>query len=1293
MNTSNKKPEEVSVLLSTIISMILLLSFFASSSAFGRDKISASKTFGAERDRLGITLSSKTVLKLEVLPETFKDGTKLTLSEADVIPYNKDIIGLLSVKIENDDITHKIKKPLIIKAFPVNAIDQSRVEMIQAFILKTKKSGKQYWSRVPFRVDKIEDSINLFIEEPGIYKIQYSKLKVGNSGTEGFFKLNKPNKSGGDADFSLYFTGTGDDVYFFVEDEFGYNLWDESEDGVTTITSSGWFSKPIDDSHFINIKDLAYLKDRGKFEVTCYDQNVGWFDDELWGAWFIRDQDSISSDKDLIKRLLDKYSPCVYFGNYNKSLQADKNPWGYNNEMATENGEIYYPVDIRDFVKDYSKALFTDNGFYDDYHVSVGDEIGKVWSNKLEMVLENANIIKEDSNNGIDVALYNDKGLKFGITRTLYSGSEKYELLEFEGTEQESYLAAIDTNPSYPKGTYDFSGLQNKSKIYGTAYEYKEYIFLTYFFYYPFDPKNGDDNRFKSELSRHSGDWERFVVVLNKDNNAIQDSKAVGAFFFHHLSDQTFTYYEDDLDNEKFSWNNEKTCPGAYVQWGSVEKTNNHPNVYIAQGSHGIYFRQGSYAVKVWGATLSEYAGGQAKKEYIIDKNLIYLPRLSEIDTKSNNPEFGFLLFSGAIAQIFLSYNDICFPPYNDVWYAVDKYCFDGNGVFKPKNNVSDYLSITTPTVSITNPQENAILIGTVEVAASASAISNIEKVEFYLDNIFQQADSSKPYSWNWDTKNSTNGHNQLKAKAYDIAGNVGESPPISVTVNNTSDNKSPNIPTDLAQYKSNGVTGIAVGGSTNERTVVMKGKVTDPDNNPVSLEVEFKPVGTSFSNTPSPEGVSGGTVASGQIAVVTCYGLADGQYHWQARAKDSKGAVSNWLSAGGNSESVPDFIVSASSLGNYPPVVTVNAPNGGETLKVGTSYEIKWTATDTTGTIQRIDIYRSNDDGGSWSTIASNETNDGSYLWTPSTQTAQGRIKVEATDSFGAKGNDMSNGNFSVVSNCQAPSVPTLYSITSSSNSYYVTWSAASGASYYNLQEDDSSSFSSPMVVYTNNGLSWYSGDKLPGTYYYRVKAINNCGESGWSSTQSVTIKANQGPGEIIALSPADGAVNQPLSLTLSWSASHAGGESLRYNVYVVEADTTIFYPNNIKSFEQTGKTYSISSIPYNTVISWGIEAIDDTGDRRFSSMFHFTTIGDNGAPTGSILINNGAASTTSYSVTLNLSATDSGSGVRDMRLSNDGTHWTEWVRFSTQYSWNMADTNYGGQYGFVLVHRELEF
>jgi PKD repeat protein len=109
--------------------------------------------------------------------------------------------------------------------------------------------------------------------------------------------------------------------------------------------------------------------------------------------------------------------------------------------------------------------------------------------------------------------------------------------------------------------------------------------------------------------------------------------------------------------------------------------------------------------------------------------------------------------------------------------------------------------------------------------------------------------------------------------------------------------------------------------------------------------------------------------------------------------------------------------------------------------------------------------------------------------------------------------------------------------------------------------------------------------------------------------------------------------------------------------------------------------------------MISWGIEAIDDTGDTRFSSMFHFTTIGDSSPPSGSILINNGDSSTTSYSVTLNLSATDSDSGVAYMRFSNDGVSWTDWKFYSSEYVWNLADLRYGGQYGLTTYTVFVKF
>ena len=424
----------------------------------------------------------------------------------------------------------------------------------------------------------------------------------------------------------------------------------------------------------------------------CYDQDV-YFDDGLWSAWFIRDHDSIGKEAVDIKDLLDTYAPYVFYGNHKSSDEKD-NPWGYGDEF--KNGEIYYPVDIRELVTTYAPDLTTDG--VSDYHVTVGTQWGDAFKTRGNSCISNAQTIKTNNSKGIDIASYNDGSFAYGITRNWSFASSQYELLEFEGPDETPYISEINLNK--------FSSLSNDSKIYGTAYKKNEYIFLQYFFYYPFDPKNGKS--WISELiSRHAGDRERFVVVLEKANN-IEESQPKGSYFFHHLKNQEFSFYGDDLkaDKKKFSWNEKGKSPGAYVEWGKVTKTGTHPHIYIAQGSHGIYFREGSYTVDVpntiFSKDLKEYAGGQSEKTYSTgDGNLIYLPRLSEIDTEKNNTEFSFLLFSGVVAQTSgLLDQKIYFPPYDDVWYAVDKYCFNDNGEFEPKNNVSDNLVIIEHTLT-----------------------------------------------------------------------------------------------------------------------------------------------------------------------------------------------------------------------------------------------------------------------------------------------------------------------------------------------------------------------------------------------------------------------------------------------------------------------------------------------------------------------------------------------------------------------------------------------------------------
>jgi len=66
-----------------------------------------------------------------------------------------------------------------------------------------------------------------------------------------------------------------------------------------------------------------------------------------------------------------------------------------------------------------------------------------------------------------------------------------------------------------------------------------------------------------------------------------------------------------------------------------------------------------------------------------------------------------------------------------------------------------------------------------------------------------------------------------------------------------------------------------------------------------------------------------------------------------------------------------------------------------------------------------------------------------------------------------------------------------------------------------------------------------------------------------------------------------------------------------------------------------------------------------------------------DKGAPaSGAIAINNGAASTSSLIVTINsLTATDTGSGLSEMRFSNDNLTWSAWESYAaTKSNWDLS-------------------
>src|SRR5205809_492696 len=91
------------------------------------------------------------------------------------------------------------------------------------------------------------------------------------------------------------------------------------------------------------------------------------------------------------------------------------------------------------------------------------------------------------------------------------------------------------------------------------------------------------------------------------------------------------------------------------------------------------------------------------------------------------------------------------------------------------------------PTVSLTAPANGVTVTGsTVTVSANASDNVGVARVQFRLDGAnLGAALTTPPYSISWNTTTATNASHTLTAQAFDAAGNVGSSAPVTVTVSN----------------------------------------------------------------------------------------------------------------------------------------------------------------------------------------------------------------------------------------------------------------------------------------------------------------------------------------------------------------------------------------------------------------------------------------------------------------------------------------------------------------------------
>jgi len=166
--------------------------------------------------------------------------------------------------------------------------------------------------------------------------------------------------------------------------------------------------------------------------------------------------------------------------------------------------------------------------------------------------------------------------------------------------------------------------------------------------------------------------------------------------------------------------------------------------------------------------------------------------------------------------------------------------------------------------------------------------------------------------------------------------------------------------------------------------------------------------------------------------------------------------------------------------------------------------------------------------------------------------------------------------------------------------------WNAAKGAASYKVQVATDSRFS--RLVIDQSGVRSTSVTvrlKTNTKYWWRVKAVNDDGESPWSSAPNywsfTTLVVPPTP-----LEPRDGATNVSTTPTLRWNDSNDNkAKSYRVQVSTNPNFATIVFDRTVTT---TSATVS-PALETNTKYWWRVKAIGENSESSWSVVWSFTT------------------------------------------------------------------------------------
>jgi fibronectin type 3 domain-containing protein len=278
-------------------------------------------------------------------------------------------------------------------------------------------------------------------------------------------------------------------------------------------------------------------------------------------------------------------------------------------------------------------------------------------------------------------------------------------------------------------------------------------------------------------------------------------------------------------------------------------------------------------------------------------------------------------------------------------------------------------------------------------------------------------------------------------------------------------------------------------------------------------------------------------------------------------------------------------------------------APTGLSATPGSASVALVWNAS---SGATSYNVYRGTSSGGE--TLLASGVTSTSYTDNSAANGTKYYYIVKAVDSAGTSGpsNEVSA---TPQSSTQPPPAPTGLTATAADHQVALTWNASTGATSYNVYRSTSSGTEALLVSgvtstnYTDTGLT--DGT----TYFYKVKAANSAGLSGFSGEVSATPHASVSPPPAptgLSASAGDGQVS------LSWNASSGATSYEIFRGTSSGGETLVASNVTTTSFLDTGLTDGVKYY-------YEVKAVNSAGTSGFSNEASATPqVPPPAAPTG---------------------------------------------------------------------------